>query len=853
MEMSKEKYDDTKTIVKDMLEHGLNHAKKLFRWYENGIEGVSRKIKNPELETLEDYFNGEYNGSVKKYLDFPAFYQLPPVALLLEQKRILIDDEMSIGKTAEATIGVIAIENDTGKKVKALVVTPNTVKSHWDDEIIKYVTKERQKNVVTIDSYDKNSLSKIKDADIVILNYEIFGNNTHREKLTERLLKERFNYVILDEVHNAKNFNTHRARNIKKIADKAEYLALLSGTPLPDYLKDAYMLIALLEKDVYKDKRDEKGNITESAVDVVRKAYWDKPDLIKVILKKRRVPKRKLEEILDLPRLLSAPKSSKGVIKLNSEQRALYDNILKNDNLEGSYKLQQLRAALLDPLLVDKKIITDERIKENIEKIPSTKYLALDKIIKKKAARGEKIIVYSPIFVNGVLEKLEEKYAEYGALRLDGNIDSINERKRIKREFQKNPEKKVIFISDVAAEGISLTAGTNLVILDEPYSPGARKQIIARPYRRGQKRNVRVISLAVKDSIDEGILKFLRQKEEAINFVIETGGSRPPREYLEVLTKEPEKTRAIKERLYTANQLKEKRRKEHTSEIARRYSLQMVGKGYRIIHEAMDRNNSKIGRDYAKAYTDIWKEDIFQANIARFYTNVIKEISKKENLENKVDIGSAFGVLSHSIGEPVTNIELNRYFFEQKLAKKESKNISAPMHELPLKDKSFDLAVCSLSLNDTRLGEMVNFNGKNINEREKAIREAHRILRERGYYIVTLPASVINRTQEKKFREGFENIGFDIVPELTGYVTGKNLNENTKKKRKKECKIKQGLEFYILVARKNSHQSENNLKQNQFFLNVDDMTAGQHKVHAKNSVRFKRGIYDEFYLNGRRV
>jgi ubiquinone/menaquinone biosynthesis C-methylase UbiE len=95
------------------------------------------------------------------------------------------------------------------------------------------------------------------------------------------------------------------------------------------------------------------------------------------------------------------------------------------------------------------------------------------------------------------------------------------------------------------------------------------------------------------------------------------------------------------------------------------------------------------------------------------------------------------------------------------------------MHKLPFDKAAYDLAVCSLAMHMTK--PKIIQNGKPVPERELAIREANRVLKDGGYYLVTLPLSKNHPLMVSEdlptFYEGFNRLGFEVLP-CSGFYTG---------------------------------------------------------------------------------
>ncbi len=758
--MDKKKLDKAMAGV---LREVTDETKEIWDMTRRGIPGIHRKIKNPEWEE-----NGN-NGHVKEYVPAPSFYQNETVQLEEMENRLLSADDMGLGKTLQAIASKVHTENKTGKRQKTLVVVPGRdLKNVWKERIGEYCEPDRIGNVVVIEDYKDASIKKLKNADWAITNYEALSfddsKSGRKGKLKKMLKMAGFNIVILDESHNVKNpgVDAYRSQHVRDLVEEADRLLLLSGTPLPDNLQDSYMMIALLTS-----KKGKPVSVKE-----VRESYKKDPALVRAVLRRHSI-RRKIGEVHKMPPLKNDDDSYK-TVELNPEHKAIYQSVYDNCQLEGSYKLQQLRKALLDPSLVNPDVV-DENLRPLLDTAKSSKYEKLDEIIREKVSRGSKVVVYSPEFQNGVTENLEERYAKYGAVRMDGT--NAKEREDNRKRFQDDPEVKVLVATDVAGEGLNLTKADTVVFLYDDYSPGGRKQKIGRVWRPGQKKPVEVINLHVAGTIDEGVKKLLEKKQEAIDFVVDKGRELS-KEQRALLDKKRgvEYLPPLKPYMYSPEQ------EAHI--YVHKMSCQMAGKGERKIRGSKWFNGGG-GKRYAEKYTVGWNES-YSANVARLTKQTVDAIEEKEGkLKRKVDLASGFGVLSKVTGDETVNIDLIRDHFKTKMASKKNDNIEGSIIRTPIKDGSADLVTCSLALHDT--------SNKN-DERSKTLVEANRILRNGGYYIVTLPRTYV--AEDTKLLNGFREHGFEPVQELSGFaksVEPANVNMQT----------------YVVVARKVSEPKKN--------------------------------------------
>ena len=124
----------------------------------------------------------------------------------------------------------------------------------------------------------------------------------------------------------------------------------------------------------------------------------------------------------------------------------------------------------------------------------------------------DKLIVFSQ-FVQA-LEELEEYLKEYGIpyVCLYG---TTSDRESPVAAFQENTTVKVFLLSIKAGGvGLNLTAADYVLLLDDWWNPAVEVQAFSRAHRIGQKRNVEVIRLVCKDTVEEKILALQQSKQQ---------------------------------------------------------------------------------------------------------------------------------------------------------------------------------------------------------------------------------------------------------------------------------------------------------------------------------------------------
>jgi SNF2 family DNA or RNA helicase len=133
---------------------------------------------------------------------------------------------------------------------RTLAVVPNSVKEHWQREIQKWQGHAKPSVQIVEARTFEEDVRSAKDADWTIIGYPVMSSIGSENGRGDELRRVGYTHVILDEVHNAKNPAALRTRPVKAIADDADYLSALSGTPMPNSIVDLYILTSPLPNTI---------------------------------------------------------------------------------------------------------------------------------------------------------------------------------------------------------------------------------------------------------------------------------------------------------------------------------------------------------------------------------------------------------------------------------------------------------------------------------------------------------------------------------------------------------------------------------------------------------------------------
>lgn len=185
-------------------------------------------------------------------------YQFKPVLKLIrsDRPRILIADEVGVGKTIEA--GLILRELQARRDINSVLVIcpkPLIVERKWQDEIkrfdeyfeqldgktLRYCINETDLDGCWPDRYAKS-----------ILPFSLFNGKT-LESLTKLDPPPHFDLVIVDEAHRIRNSSTDAHQGVRYFCDNAEAVIFLTATPVQLGSDDLFVLLNMIRPDIIID------------------------------------------------------------------------------------------------------------------------------------------------------------------------------------------------------------------------------------------------------------------------------------------------------------------------------------------------------------------------------------------------------------------------------------------------------------------------------------------------------------------------------------------------------------------------------------------------------------------------
>ena len=439
--------------------------------------------------------------------------------------------EMGTGKT-KVLIDNLAMLYDKGKVNGALIIAPKgVVKTWYEQEIpthlpnhIENVTVLWQSNITKQQETKLNNLFDLGvHLHIFIMNVEALSTDKG-VKFASKFLNSHRTLMAIDESTTIKTPTAKRTKNIISLGKLAKYRRIMTGSPITKNPLDLYSQCEFLDPWLlnfqsfyaFRNRYAEMKtmHVRGRSIQVVN-AFQNLSELSdKVKGFSYRVLK---EDCLDLP-----PKNfTKRHIVLSKEQRKIYDQMKKEAMAILNGKVTTTMTVLTQLMRLHQ--ITCGHFTADdggVQLIPSNRINELMDILEE--IDGKAIIWANyQMDVNEIIKNVEAKHQKgsivdyYGLTPQEDRQDNI-------RKFQSDPKCRfMVGTPSTGGYGITLTAANTIIYYSNGYDLEKRLQSEDRAHRIGQNKNVTYIDIIAEDTVDEKIVKALREK---INIASEVMG-----------------------------------------------------------------------------------------------------------------------------------------------------------------------------------------------------------------------------------------------------------------------------------------------------------------------------------------
>jgi len=467
-----------------------------------------------------------------KFKTKPYGHQLDALEASWDKENFAYFMEMGTGKS-KVLLDNAAVLYDKGLINGLLLIAPKGVYKNWyDSEIPTHLPDHIQKKVVLWKTSDKskkqrdilNTLFKSEtDFHILIMNVEAFSSGTGTQ-FAKKFLSCHKSMIAIDESTTIKTPTSNRTKNILSLRKDCKYRRILTGSPVTKSPLDLFSQCQfldpwLLDHQSYYTFRArysicKKIQVNGRQVEIVvgYRNLGELSDKIKPFSK--RILK---DDCLDLPEKSYV----KHYVELTKEQKKVYDQMKKEAIAFLDGKMQS-SATVMTQLMRLHQITCGHFTADDgtIKDLPCSRLGELMSILENVEG---KTIIWSHYThdVRRIIKEIKRVYGDDSVVDYYGATDTDARSTNIKK-FQTN-DKCRFFVgtTHTGGYGITLTAGSNMIYFSNGYDLEKRQQSEARIDRIGQTKKMTYIDIMTQDTIDERIVKALRNKVNIANTIMD--------------------------------------------------------------------------------------------------------------------------------------------------------------------------------------------------------------------------------------------------------------------------------------------------------------------------------------------
>ncbi|KFV11511.1 SWI/SNF-related matrix-associated actin-dependent regulator of chromatin subfamily A containing DEAD/H box 1, partial [Tauraco erythrolophus] len=536
----------------------------------NKCEDISNKLTKQVTRITEDGgcgWNIEQPSILNQSLELKPYQKIGLNWLALLHKHRLngiLADEMGLGKTIQA-IAFLAYLYQEGNRGPHLIVVPASTLDNWIREVhlwcpelnvlFYYGSQEDRKHL----RMDINN--KVVDFNVIVTTYNCAISSSEDRGLFRRL---KLNYAIFDEGHMLKNMSSVRYQHLMTI--NAKNRLLLTGTPVQNNLLELMSLLNFVmphmfssstseirrmfssktksaeEQSIYEKERIAhakqiiKPFILRRVKDEVLKQLPPKKDLIELCAMSEKQDQLYCDLLNKLKKTINSNEKNSDMGNVMMQLRKMANHPLLHRQYYTTDKLRTMSMLMLkepthcdanpDLIFEDMTVMTDFELhllckqyshvsdfKLDMDQIlDSGKFKALERILSDLKEKGDRVVLFSQFTMMLDILEVFLKHWQHKYIRLDGKTQ-ISDRIHLIDEFNTDMGIFVFLLSTKAGGlGINLTSANVVILHDIDCNPYNDKQAEDRCHRVGQTREVKVIKLISKGTIEESMLKISQQK-----------------------------------------------------------------------------------------------------------------------------------------------------------------------------------------------------------------------------------------------------------------------------------------------------------------------------------------------------
>jgi len=497
----------------------LEHLVDRLHNYEITINADENVFKAKKVEIPEEF----------KYKTKPFKHQEDCMLYGLSHNKWLLGDEQGLGKTKEVIDIAIAKKLQYGYKHCLIICCVNGLKWNWKAEIKTHsnencwilgqtiknhreVIGSNEKKYMDLLDLQNGVDVPINDSYFIITNIESLRNNDILNKLVELCDKGIIDMIAADEIHlGVKNPKSLQGKAFLKL--HADTMIAMTGTPLMNSPVDLYTLLRWLGVETHSFYTFQQHYCSYGGYGGYEIIGYKNLDELQKRLDAIMLRRRKAD-VLDLPEKIYI----KEYVEMTSKQAQIYKEV----TMDIQAHIDQIKKAnnpLAELIRLRQATGYTGILSSQVEE--SAKLDRMIEIVQESLSNGKKVVIFSnwTQITNAVEYYLaENEIYNYASITGDTKDD---ERQLIVDGFQSGQFDIVIGTIGAMGTGLTLTAGTVEIFMDEPWNRAKKEQAEDRCHRVGQTNNLTIYTLITKGTIDERIYELVEEKGAMADLLVD--------------------------------------------------------------------------------------------------------------------------------------------------------------------------------------------------------------------------------------------------------------------------------------------------------------------------------------------
>ena len=464
-----------------------------------------------------------------KFKSKPFAHQSKALEMSWDKEVFAYFMEMGTGKS-KVLIDNIAMLFNAGKINGALIIAPKGVYKNWFDSEIPNHMPDYIEKKVGLWRTDPNAkdlkplFSTGAELHILIMNVEAFSSKKGVD-FAKKFLSCHNTIIGIDESTTIKNPQAKRTRAIVELGTKSKYRRILTGSPVTksplDLFAQCYFLHPYLlgHESYYTFKVryavTKQINVSGRTIQIVV-GYRNLGELSEKLKPfSYRVLK---DDCLDLPKKTY----TKRIIELTDEQKKVYKTMKQQAIAFLNGKMITTATVITQMMRLHQ--ITCGHFKSDDGTIQTIKNNRIDQLMEVLEEMEGKAVIWAHYRydIQSIVETVSKKYGENSVVTYYGDTSTDDRQKAIKKiQDPKSPVRFIVGTPQTGGYGITLTGASTMIYYSNGYDLEKRQQSEARIDRIGQEKPMTYIDIMTSDTIDERIVKALRNKVDIANTIMD--------------------------------------------------------------------------------------------------------------------------------------------------------------------------------------------------------------------------------------------------------------------------------------------------------------------------------------------